>query len=506
MMAMDIDYPTKGTFWMGLLSTDIEIRKSDFIDWTELQINGQPQKAIGFLAQISPCAQWAVSTVNERILLSTEGFAFSQQFLPFQGILAFYNRQTQSYHPLPGGDNPDFVQTNPTWSPDSQWVVFARAKAAHFSKLTEKSPIFLRPYQMRNQVAQDDQPRLNGSEPFQFDLYRIRFDGGKGGIAEPLAGASSNGFSNYYPKYSPDGKWIVYCRAHHGMLLQPDSQLYIIPAMGGEARRLKANTERMNSWHSWSPNSRWLVFASKANSPYTQLFLTHIDEQGNSSPAICLSRFSTPDMAANMPEFVNIPHSAKFALHDSFVRDLALIQEGNEAVIDGKYDLATEAYRKALIENPRNALAHQRLGSLLLHVQTNTVAAAEHLRTALLYAPTNPYVLHAWGHFLLIQNQPAEALPYLKDALERMNLGTDDEYNPLDTRFKLNIIMSSRHRTGRVINPFVDIQYDLGRALFVTGQYAECTDLLSKAVAGDAKYNADVRRLLAESVAAQNTK
>ena len=41
MMAMDIDYPTKGSFWMGLLGADIEIRKSDFIDWAELRTDGR---------------------------------------------------------------------------------------------------------------------------------------------------------------------------------------------------------------------------------------------------------------------------------------------------------------------------------------------------------------------------------------------------------------------------------------------------------------------------------
>jgi Tol biopolymer transport system component len=49
----------------------------------------------------------------------------------------------------------------------------------------------------------------------------------------------------------------------------PDSELFIIPAEGGEARRLRANTPRMNSWHSWSSNGRWLVFSSKANTAYT---------------------------------------------------------------------------------------------------------------------------------------------------------------------------------------------------------------------------------------------
>jgi Tol biopolymer transport system component len=101
--------------------------------------------------------------------------------------------------------------------------------------------------------------------------------------------------SNYFPKHSPDGKWIVFCKAKTYMLLQPDSDLYIIPAAGGVARRLRYNTARMNSWHSWSSNSRWLVFSSKVNTAYTQLFLTHIDEDGNDAYRDCSSDSPRPD-------------------------------------------------------------------------------------------------------------------------------------------------------------------------------------------------------------------
>ena len=128
--------------------------------------------------------------------------------------------------------------------------------------------------------------------PFRYDLYRVPFNDGRGGTAEPVAGAAANGRSNFFPKYSPDGKWVVFCQANSYMLLQPDSELYIMPARGGGApRRLRANTPRMNSWHSWSSNSRWLVFSSKVNGPYTQLFLTHIDENGNDSPPVLLERY-----------------------------------------------------------------------------------------------------------------------------------------------------------------------------------------------------------------------
>jgi hypothetical protein len=63
----------------------------------------------------------------------------------------------------------------------------------------------------------------------------------------------------------------------------------------------------MNSWHSFSPNGRWLVFSSKARSPYTQMYLTHIDASGNDSPAILIDNATAANRAVNIPEFANIP-------------------------------------------------------------------------------------------------------------------------------------------------------------------------------------------------------
>ena len=70
---------------------------------------------------------------------------------------------------------------------------------------------------------------------------------------------------------------------------------------------MQCNTPLMNSWHSFSPNGRWLVFSSKSRSPYTQMFLTHIDENGQDSPAILIENATAANRAVNIPEFVNIP-------------------------------------------------------------------------------------------------------------------------------------------------------------------------------------------------------
>ena len=71
---------------------------------------------------------------------------------------------------------------------------------------------------------------------------------------------------------------------------------------------MRCNTPLMNSWHSFSPNGRWLVFSSKSRSPYTQMFLTHVDENGNDSPAILIENSTAANRAVNIPEFVNVPY------------------------------------------------------------------------------------------------------------------------------------------------------------------------------------------------------
>jgi len=88
-----------------------------------------------------------------------------------------------------------------------------------------------------------------------------------------------------------------------------------------------ARTRAHELWHSWSSNSRWLVFSSKWNTPYTQLFLTHIDENGEDTPPVLLERFTGKDRAANIPEFVRVAPDAIAHVREGFLDPYSFLRQ-----------------------------------------------------------------------------------------------------------------------------------------------------------------------------------
>ncbi len=493
-LGMDIDYPTKGGYAILPISRELAITKKELINWDDFNRQG---KTFGLLSQISPDGQVAASTVNDRSVFYLKAeLAYSQLFFPIEGILAIYHRETGAFQALPGADDPAFVQSNPVWSSDGKYIVFARSQAYPVKDFTDRQ-------ELDRALFHDF---LEGGKPFLYDLYRIPYNDGRGGRPEPLAGASLNGFSNFFPKYSPDGKWIVFCRARSYMMLQADSELYLIPAAGGVARRLRGNTSGMNSWHSWSPNSRWLVFSSKANSPYTQMFLTHIDVEGNSSPPVSLAYMGDPERAANIPEFVSGPASSMTAIRGEFAHDQAWVNSGNEFYKAGEVDEAILAYQKALAINPQQVAARQHLGLLLFHVKEQRQAGLAHLEEALRLAPRIAYLHHDLAMALLHQGKVDPALPHFAKALDLMfDSGNEfSQYDPNDSLFKLGFFLSPRHRRNRMINPVPEMEFHWGLALFLKADYAESAAHLHQAISfSGPRHDARFRYLLAMALTGQ---
>jgi len=358
----------------------------------------------------------------------------------------------------------------PSWSPDGRYIVFARANAYQLKSKQAEGELLLR--------EQDCAEFLSEGKLFLFDLYRVPYNNGQGGKAEPLDGASRNGRSNYFARYSPDGKWIVFCQARSYMLLQPDSELYIIPAGGGTARRLAGNTARMNSWHCWSPNGRWLVFSSKVESPYTKLCLTHIDEQGESTPAVLLAHFTAPDRAANIPEFVNTAPGSIARIEQRFLDDLSHARAAYVLENNGDADAAIKEYERALSINPRNVHAHQRLGYLLFTAKGNQKEGLAHTTEALRLNPNDGCAHFDLGMALGRQGDAGRAVLHLAKALELLPDGFDRRYNPVDMRIAL------------------------GEALVLNGEPERAATTLSRAVSLNPQ-SAQAHYILALALAAQ---
>ncbi|PLX01199.1 MAG: hypothetical protein C0594_13930, partial [Marinilabiliales bacterium] len=318
--------------------------------------------------------------------------------------------------------------------PDGKEIIFTRSPAisASESGITDG---FTRKTEVNKPFTDKF---VNGERDYKYDLYKIPFNDGRGGEPIPVAGASDNGKSNYFARYSPDGKWIVFCKANNFMLLMGDSKLYIMPAEGGEVRELECNLENMNSYHSWSPNSKWLVVATKERGPYTQMYLTHIDENGHASPPVFIENAKPPKRAVNIPEFVNWPIHKPITVVDSFTEtgDYLTIAEAKYRATTGELDKALKAVNKAIRLDPDNYDQYYVRG-YVYSAMGEWDKALKDYNTILRVNPGNNQALHnrgiAWmnlgkfekaiGDFSInIKNKPNDTAEYYNRALSFLEL------------------------------------------------------------------------------------
>ena len=208
----------------------------------------------------------------------------------------------------------------------------------------------------------------------------------------------------------------------------------------------------MNSWHSWSSNSRWLVFSSKVNGAYTQLFLTHIDENGNDSPPVLLERFTSPDRAANIPEFVRLPGDAIADIREQFLDPYSWLRAGMANENTGDHKGAERNFRHGLEIAPNDAELHNALGWTLFQEGRTEEAVAEYEKA--------------------LAGNPRNAKAHNNMALALVELGRLDE-------------AAGHFRTSLEIEPRAEIYSDLGFTLARLGRADEARADYEKALALD---------------------
>lgn len=179
------------------------------------------------------------------------------------------------------------LETFPTFSPDGKYIYYCSAN------------------------------RLDSVEQLKdlkYSLMRVSFDEKNGVIGDDVTviyDAEKEGHSVCHPRISPDGRYIVFTIADYGTfpIWHPEADLAMMNLETNEIVDCGIiNSSKSDTYHSWSSNSRWLVFASKRDDGlYGKPYYTYIDKEGKCSKPFalpqehptfydnCLKSFNAPE-------------------------------------------------------------------------------------------------------------------------------------------------------------------------------------------------------------------
>ena len=189
-------------------------------------------------------------------------------------------------------------ETFPTFSPDGKYIYFCSAPP---TKLPD------------------------GLKEMRYSLCRIAFDENTGTIGtevDTLFNGREKGLSVCHPRVSPDGRHLVFTVADYGTfpIWHQESDLRMLNLQTGETDEMRlVNSAKSDTYHSWSSNSRWLVFASKRDDGlYGKPYFCYVDRLGKAHKPFVLPQedphfYDYNLKSFNAPELGNgrLPFDAK---------------------------------------------------------------------------------------------------------------------------------------------------------------------------------------------------
>lgn len=160
-------------------------------------------------------------------------------------------------------------------------------------------------------------PLPDSIRSLRYSIHRIGFDPETNTLGEKpdtVWSAEMHNGSVSHLKTSPDGKYLLYTVAGYGTfpIWHQEADLQLMHLETGKIDKLEnVNAFRSDSYHSWSSNSRWFVFASKRDDGiYGKPYFSYIDENGKAHKPFVLPQRDPAFYDHTLKSF-NIPELSK---------------------------------------------------------------------------------------------------------------------------------------------------------------------------------------------------
>ena len=178
------------------------------------------------------------------------------------------------------------LETFPTFSPDGHYIYYCVARHVRL------------PQELKQ---------------LQYALVRIPFDETTGSIGTQVDTVYQSR-SVCHPRISPDGRYALFTVQDYGTfpIWHQESDLCMMDLTTGAVDTLTAvNSNRSDTYHSWSSNGRWFVFASKRDDGlFGKPYFCYVDRHGKAHNPFCLPQRS-PAFYDNTLKSFNAPELSK---------------------------------------------------------------------------------------------------------------------------------------------------------------------------------------------------
>jgi len=197
----------------------------------------------------------------------------------------------------------DDLETFPCWAPDGKKLYFCNANITRL--LNPALPDSTRTQQLMIRY-----------DSIYYNLMSVDFDPKTRQFGEPqvVVNAASQQKSVSVPRVSPDGRYVLYTQGDYGQfhIWHKSADLWVKDLQSDSCYALKqANSDDADSFHSWSSNGRWLVFASRRmDGNYSRAFLAYFDKNGQAHKAFVIPQ-EDPEMNILLLKSFNVPELTK---------------------------------------------------------------------------------------------------------------------------------------------------------------------------------------------------